>query len=304
MVISGIKKNCTKTVATSLMRLGSCGCIPTQKIDVAKHIMELHNNFYRFQSEDNDLSEVSSKIQECSSPEEISHLFSQNLFYSMVCMVTEEMTDRTIDPMVRRTRHDLGEKLRVLYNCDRDIDPEKPEFIRTCEIMPDLDKIFEKCQPVILTALHQMEIPLGYLAFCYDEPLLSNYMKVGQIQIALSSALGSYRSIQYQKHLQETYRYDNLTGLLTRSAFLRQLLKQRNPERPITLILCDLDGLKYINDHFNHHEGDNAISVVAGALYDSCRSGLCCRYGGDELIAVIWDSTLPESIINVSVNYG
>ena len=64
----------------------------------------------------------------------------------------------------------------------------------------------------------------------------------------------------------------------------------------ITIVLCDLDGLKYINDTFSHHEGDNAISVVAEALRTVCRDGLSCRYGGDELVAVLPNADDPDYI--------
>ncbi len=62
------------------------------------------------------------------------------------------------------------------------------------------------------------------------------------------------------------------------------------------LVLCDLDGLKYINDHFSHQEGDNAIKTVSEALHTVCKDGLCCRYGGDELVAVLWGNVSPEAI--------
>ncbi len=42
-----------------------------------------------------------------------------------------------------------------------------------------------------------------------------------------------------------------------------------------------------INDNFSHTEGDNAIAVAAHALSEALNCELNCRYGGDELIALI-----------------
>ena len=56
----------------------------------------------------------------------------------------------------------------------------------------------------------------------------------------------------------------------------------------VTVVLADLDGLKFINDCYGHGEGDVAISTVAAALRHACPpQALCVRFGGDEMLAVI-----------------
>lgn len=55
----------------------------------------------------------------------------------------------------------------------------------------------------------------------------------------------------------------------------------------MTIIMADLDGLKYINDNFGHDEGDAAIKTAANALMYACPpNSLCTRFGGDEMLAV------------------
>lgn len=101
--------------------------------------------------------------------------------------------------------------------------------------------------------------------------------------------------MQYQnflkRQIEEMYQSDTLTGLYNRNRFMREyenLMEEFEQEkRKVSVILADLDNLKYINDHFGHGEGDIAIHTVAQALKNACpESAICGRFGGDELIAV------------------
>lgn len=80
---------------------------------------------------------------------------------------------------------------------------------------------------------------------------------------------------------------DNLTGLLTRTVFLRQLeLKLKNLEFGACSALCfiDLDNLKQINDTYGHYGGDISIKSISYVLrmYEKKHDGIASRYGGDE----------------------
>ena len=89
--------------------------------------------------------------------------------------------------------------------------------------------------------------------------------------------------------IDEMYRTDTLTGLLNRRGFSLeyQRLLDSDPDTALTVVLVDLDRLKYINDNFGHEDGDIAIKATADALREACPSdALCVRFGGDEMIAV------------------
>ena len=98
------------------------------------------------------------------------------------------------------------------------------------------------------------------------------------------------------------YNHDALTGLYNRLGFNHKYNQVKElPEnigKPVTVIMSDLDGLKYINDTFGHAEGDRAISTLANALMNACpENALSARFGGDELFSVILGDCDPESII-------
>ena len=87
---------------------------------------------------------------------------------------------------------------------------------------------------------------------------------------------------------------DQLTGLSNRHELYRvldQIFERPALERSDTaLIMCDVDGLKVINDTQGHHAGDrlliDAAAALRGAVRDTDRTTVC-RIGGDEFCLVI-----------------
>ena len=85
---------------------------------------------------------------------------------------------------------------------------------------------------------------------------------------------------------------DFLTGLLNRRAFLENALKlcarQAEGNKPVTLMMFDLDHFKSINDSFGHAVGDEALRVFADTVRKSMRaSDIIGRLGGEEFAAIV-----------------
>ncbi len=101
-------------------------------------------------------------------------------------------------------------------------------------------------------------------------------------------------------HLEDIYTKDALTGLYNKHGYLHcesQLLADAiASESTITGFLFDLDGLKYINDHFGHSEGDFAIQVIGHALSSMIRpDDVCARFSGDEFYLLTKDYTKEDA---------
>ena len=101
-------------------------------------------------------------------------------------------------------------------------------------------------------------------------------------------AIESIRDISERKHFEEQLRYlsmhDSLTGLYNRNYFEEEIHRLESGRfQPIGLLVCDVDGLKLVNDTLGHDAGDNLLISVARVL-QSCFRGddVVARVGGDE----------------------
>ncbi|MFO0574897.1 MAG: diguanylate cyclase [Polyangia bacterium] len=91
---------------------------------------------------------------------------------------------------------------------------------------------------------------------------------------------------------------DGLTGLLNRRAFNERFaeMQQRaeRMSRELTVVLCDIDHFKKINDTYGHLVGDEVLRRVAGVVGQQLRKvDLAARYGGEEF-ALVLEATAAE----------
>lgn len=84
---------------------------------------------------------------------------------------------------------------------------------------------------------------------------------------------------------------DSLTGLGNRRrlfADLPRAVARSSPERPMAVVIFDLDGFKTYNDSFGHAAGDRLLTRIGKRLQsDVAGSGAAYRLGGDEFCALI-----------------
>lgn len=94
--------------------------------------------------------------------------------------------------------------------------------------------------------------------------------------------------------LHEKSTKDPLTQVANRAEFDRVhemfVAAHRQQQVPCSLIMCDLDKFKLVNDTFGHQAGDEVILSLASLLKSSCRPGdLVARYGGEEFVVLCAD---------------
>lgn len=78
---------------------------------------------------------------------------------------------------------------------------------------------------------------------------------------------------------------DQLTGLLNKSAFKREVVKSLKNEPKGIFIMLDLDKFKEVNDTYGHMVGDYVLKRTAGCIQSVFRSNdIMGRFGGDEFV--------------------
>jgi len=95
--------------------------------------------------------------------------------------------------------------------------------------------------------------------------------------------------------LEEKAGMDSLTGLANRHSYEGAKARFDTPVHlPLSVIVCDINGLKLVNDNFGHNYGDELIRVVAKTLEHQCPpKKFLARIGGDEFIYLL-SGTKPE----------
>jgi len=95
---------------------------------------------------------------------------------------------------------------------------------------------------------------------------------------------------------------DPLTGLLNRRAFLQDaetlMQQQIARDRPIAVLLIDLDHFKSINDRFGHAVGDKVLQIFAKTTRAALRqTDLVGRLGGEEFTVVLADAGIDNAYL-------
>ena len=109
-----------------------------------------------------------------------------------------------------------------------------------------------------------------------------------------------YRAQSILRHL--SFR-DHLTGCYNRRYMEEHLLEQeveRASRYPawLTVIMCDLDHFKVINDTYGHPTGDLVLRHFAGLLQAACRDHVdsVVRYGGEEFMLILPETDLRGGV--------
>ena len=114
-----------------------------------------------------------------------------------------------------------------------------------------------------------------------------------------------WRDITTRKtlELQLTHQafHDSLTGMANRSLLRDRVdhalsLAARPGAAPVSVLFCDLDNFKAVNDSVGHNHGDRLLEVVAARISGCVRPGdTVARLGGDEFAILLEDADLDKA---------
>lgn len=114
----------------------------------------------------------------------------------------------------------------------------------------------------------------------------------GEADFLARSILYAIERKRAQERLTYLAQHDPLTGLINRTLFRDRLLqamaRSKRKDKPLAIMLLDLDRFKAVNDTLGHDVGDQLLKTVAMRLTDCVREvDTVARMGGDEFTAIL-----------------
>lgn len=132
-----------------------------------------------------------------------------------------------------------------------------------------------------------------------ERKILERQLEIAQIcveQISLATAI-----VRLQTELRNKSVKDPLTGLWNRRWFLdmaeSELRRATKSDKPMALVMLDVDHFKRFNDEHGHDAGDTALKVMSAHLTDFDRDGVyAARFGGEEFAMICANMECEEAV--------
>ncbi len=122
------------------------------------------------------------------------------------------------------------------------------------------------------------------------------YFEASQLRRALLRGLAGLNKKMGKLSLENIT--DPLTSLINRRGMQARLNEWEAERQPFSVIMCDIDHFKQVNDTFGHAVGDQVLQFVAKHMLESSREGdLVCRVGGEEFMLL-----LPNTDLSLAKN--
>jgi len=106
------------------------------------------------------------------------------------------------------------------------------------------------------------------------------------------------RNALRMKMLEQKTQRDGPTGLWNQVYFKQRMIQEiseaRRHSRPLSLVVCDIDRFKKLNDKFGHQFGNHVLEKIAQTLSSGRTSDIACRYGGDEFVLILPSTNIQQ----------
>ena len=177
----------------------------------------------------------------------------------------------------------------------------------------DTNKIIDAVASKSIEILSYFDIDSGNMK-PYSQLLLEANEELGKLNVSYEQLILELKrskekaeslALELQnanQQLRELATKDGLTGLFNHRYFQealdREISRALRYEKPLALILLDIDHFKKVNDTYGHPVGDIVIKLISAMMKKAVReSDLVARYGGEEFAAILPETELKGAAI-------
>lgn len=216
----------------------------------------------------------------------------QNFLEVEQVLITRFQTskNKTITVFAQESGENFSTMAEIMYNLEQQSGAETKNILG--EAFDGSENIltvpirlyYKKNSPILWGKLAAFEVTKCRLWQNWEKEFLRELMN--KIGVAIQQA-ELYQKVKSQATI------DDLTGLANRRQFMTVLNKEwqrlARENKPLSLIICDIDYFKSYNDTYGHPLGDETLKSIAQVLKIAAQrsSDLAARYGGEEFALVL-----------------
>jgi diguanylate cyclase (GGDEF)-like protein len=176
---------------------------------------------------------------------------------------------------------------------------ERDSPLRCAHLVPE-DGAVSMCVPMMAQGDNLGVLQFNFGATDDQEPTGEQGLQStrARLAVALAEHIGlALANLRLREALRNQSIIDPLTALFNRR-YLEQTLEREcrraaRGDRPLSVIMLDVDHFKRFNDAWGHEGGDAVLKELAGLLRRTFRGeDISCRYGGEEFVIVLADTSL------------
>ena len=163
------------------------------------------------------------------------------------------------------------------------------------------DQEEEISQSIIIVPLKTGTGVIGVLSAQSYTPDMYSEVDMEALELLGANTAVAFENAQLFAKVQSMAITDDLTGLFNRRKFYdyaaQEFERSRRYQRPLSVIMMDIDHFKRVNDTYGHAIGDQVLQGWARVIKSSLRQvDILARYGGEEFVILLPETPIDEAL--------